>query len=160
MPTFQGELVGIFIAERRGVELRRVDEVQAVAGRGLEADRYFQKTGTWTQHGGADRQVTLIEQEALEALAHDYDLRLDPHQTRRNLLTHGVPLNHLVVQEFAIGEVLVRGVELCEPCQYLESLTVPGVEQALRHRGGLRAEILTSGTLRVGDSIEPTDSSV
>ena len=154
---FDGELAGIFIAPKRGGELHGVAEVRAIAGQGLEGDRYFRQDGTWTHQGdvgGADRQVTLIEAEALDALAQDYQLSLQPQDTRRNLLTRGVPLNHLVGREFSVGEaVLLRGVELCEPCRYLESLTSSGVERALRHRGGLRAEILTSGTLRIGAPI-------
>ncbi len=68
----------------------------------------------------------------------------------------GVPLNHLVGREFQIGPVRLRGIKLCEPCGHLEKMTVPGIEKALLHRGGLRAEILTSGTLRPGDPVKPS----
>ena len=84
-----------------------------------------------------------------------YRLAMEPKETRRNLVTRGVPLNHLVGRQFTIGEVLLEGVELCEPCGHLEKLTVPGIRKALTHRGGLRARIITGGKLREGNRIRP-----
>ena len=100
----------------------------------------------------------LIESEALAAAASDYRLELPPNETRRNLLTRGVPLNHLVSREFLVGPVRLRGLRLCEPCKHLEKLTRPGVREALVHRGGLRAQVLTGGTLRIGDVIRLADA--
>ena len=91
--------------------------------------------------------------EALAAAAHDYGLAITGEETRRNLLTCGIALNHLVGRKFRIGDVLVRGLKLCEPCEHLEKLTGKKVIKALRHRGGLRAEILTDGLIKVGDVI-------
>ena len=68
----------------------------------------------------------------------EYELTLEPFQTRRNLLTRSVPLNHLVGKTFKIGAVVLRGIRLCKPCGHLEKLTCKGVEKGLRHRGGLR----------------------
>ena len=76
-------------------------------------------------------------------------------ETRRNVVTRGIALNHLVGKRFRVGEVLLQGIRLCEPCDHLESLTRPGVRQALLHRGGLRAQILEGGVIRVGDPIAP-----
>jgi MOSC domain-containing protein YiiM len=76
-------------------------------------------------------------------------------KSRRNLLTRGVPLNHLIGREFTVGEVVLRGIRLCEPCDHLEGLTVKGIKDGLHHRGGLRAEILHGGTLQPGDAIRP-----
>ena len=129
-------------------------ESSAVAGKGLEGDRYFRKTGTYSKKDGPDRQVTLVEAEAVEAAPHDYDLPLESRLTRRNLVTKGVALNHLVGREFTVGEVRLRGVRLCEPCGHMEKLSVPGAREALVHRGGLRAEILSGGVVRVGDPID------
>jgi MOSC domain-containing protein YiiM len=99
--------------------------------------------------------VTLIEREAVERAAADYDLDLDPAETRRNLLTRAVPLNHLVDREFRVGEALLVGRQLCEPCGYMESLAeVEGAERALVHRGGLEADIVESGEIAVGDAVE------
>lgn len=138
------KLVGIYIAEAEGAPMLSREEVRAVAGRGLEGDRYF---------GQDKKQVTLIEREALEALARDYKLELPLHGSRRNLLTEGVPLNHLVGREFTVGTVRMRGLKLAEPCAYLEKLSGLPVMKGLVHRGGLRAEILTEGVLRIGDAI-------
>jgi MOSC domain-containing protein YiiM len=155
---FQGRLVGIYIAERKRDALRAVEQVEAVAGHGLVGDRYYQKEGTFSKKDAPDREVTLIEGEALEALARDGKIELRPGQSRRNLVTRGVPLNHLVGHEFAVGGVVLRGLRLCEPCGHLEALTVKGVEKGLCHRGGLRAQILQGGTLRAGDLIRPRDA--
>ncbi len=129
-----------------------VNEVHAVIGKGLEGDRYFKKVGTFSNEPGPSREVTLIEIEAIEALKRDYRVELNPGETRRNIVTRAVPLNHLVGREFRVGEVTLRGIRLCEPCSHLEKLTTKGVMRGLIHRGGLRAEILTDGRIRVGDT--------
>jgi MOSC domain-containing protein YiiM len=102
---------------------------------------------------GSGRAVTLIEIEALEALQRDYQVELDPALSRRNIVTRGVPLNHLVEREFRIGDVVLRGTRLCEPCAHLERLTAKGAMRGLIHRGGLRADILEGGTIKVGDTL-------
>lgn len=150
---FQGQLIGIFIAERKGRDLHPIESVEAVAGRGLVGDRYFAKEGTYSAKDGPDREVTLIEAEALEGLAREHEITLQPYQSRRNLLTRGVPLNHLVGKTFSVGPVVLRGIRLCEPCGHLEKLTCKGVEKGLIHRGGLRAQIVEGGNLCVGAAI-------
>lgn len=147
--------------------MESVPEARAVPGRGLEGDRYFHGSGFYSgkaSHGG--REVTLIEVESVEALdrgvvnadGQALGIKLSPAETRRNIATSGVPLNHLADQEFWVGEVLLRGTRLCEPCRHLEDLTQKGVLGGLVHRGGLRARILTEGTIRVGDVIRPRTS--
>jgi len=133
--------------------------VHARPGKGLEGDRYFKEVGTYSGKPGPRgappaREVTLIELEAIEALKRDYGIELDPGDIRRNIVTHGVPLNHLVGREFRVGDVAMRGIRLCEPCAHLEELTRRGVLRALVHRGGLRAQILTDGVIRVGDAVQ------
>ena len=158
---FEGKLEAIFIGPTQGAPLERVDSARAIAGAGLEGDRYSNGNGTFSKdssknpnkHYPADRQITLIEAEAIEAAARDDKVAIDPVQGRRNLLVRDVPLNHLVGREFFVGEVRLRGLRLCEPCGHLEKLTKLGVQKALQHRGGLRAEILQGGTLNCGDAI-------
>jgi MOSC domain-containing protein YiiM len=144
--------------------MESVESVRAVPGRGLAGDRYFLGTGVYSpkpSHGG--REVTLIETEAVAALldgvqnaeGHRLGIKLAPAETRRNIATSGVPLNHLVDREFWVGPVLVVGTRLCEPCKYLEDLTQKGVLAGLIHRGGLRARILSEGVIRVGDVVRP-----
>ena len=161
---WQGTVVSIHVAKAAGEPMETVAEARAVPGRGLEGDRYFLGRGVYSprpSYGG--REVTLIEVEAVEALfdgvqnaeGHRLGLKLSPAETRRNIATAGVPLNHLVDREFWVGEVVLRGTRLCEPCKYLEGLTQPGVLGGLVHRGGLRAQILTEGTIRSGDRVRP-----
>jgi MOSC domain-containing protein YiiM len=100
--------------------------------------------------------VTLVEGAALEALARDAGIQLEPVRSRRNLLTRGGPLNHLVGQKFCVGEAPLRGVKLCEPCDHLERMTVAGVKKGLCHRSGLRTQVLPGRILRTGDMIRPS----
>jgi len=122
--------------------LRAVDAVEAVAGRGLTGDRHFNPGGQ--RPGGA---ITLIEAEVLE------DVGLSATQSRRQIVVRDVRLNDLVGRKFKVGEVECLGVELCEPCLHLQSLTRPGIIDDLLHRGGLNADLLTSGTIAVGDTV-------
>ena len=141
------KLISIHTSATPGEPMRSVDSINAVAGRGLEGDRYFdakKKPG---------QQVTLIEREAVEALERDYGAKLGAGDARRNLVTDGVALNHLVGREFTIGEVRFRGIRLCEPCTHLQQLTGVKVLPGLVHRGGLRAEIVTGGELKTGQEV-------
>jgi MOSC domain-containing protein YiiM len=152
--TWQGVVVSIHVAPEARVPLVAVEEVRAVPGRGLEGDRYYAQVGTYSKIKGTGRDVTLIEDEALEALFDEAGLELEPGSSRRNIVTRGVPLNHLVNREFCVGDVRLRGMRLCEPCTHLERLTqATGVRRALVHRGGLRAEIVSEGVIRVGDAV-------
>jgi len=138
--------------------MESVEAVEAVAGRGLRGDRYFEETGLYDRKTGLPEgtDVTLIEREALDALERDYDVSLPPSETRRNILTSDVALNHLVDAEFRVGEAVLTGVRLCEPCGYMESkASVEGAAEGLTHRGGLNADVVESGTIAVGDSVEP-----
>jgi MOSC domain-containing protein YiiM len=134
--------------------MQSVQAVQAIAGKGLVGDRKF-RNPSHPKKDTPERELTLIESEAIEAVNRDYVLHLDAIETRRNLLTRGVALNHLVGWEFTVGPVRLRGIMLCEPCKHVEKLTRPGVMRALVHRGGLRAQILEGGEIRVGDPICP-----
>jgi MOSC domain-containing protein YiiM len=149
----QGNIVCIYIATQAMVPMESRPEVTAVAGRGIEGDRYFYGTGYWAKSPGTSRDITLIEIEAIEALKREKDIAFVPAASRRNLVTRGVPLNHLVGREFLVGPVRLLGTRLCEPCAYLEGLTQKGVLAGLIHRGGLRADIVMGGTIRVGDLV-------
>jgi MOSC domain-containing protein YiiM len=148
-----GTVVSIHVASTGSAPMKSMREVRALAGKGLEGDRYALKLGTYSNQPGSGRDVTLIEREALEALERDYQIILEAGSTRRNIVTRGVYLNHLVGREFKVGEVVLRGTRLCEPCAHMEKLTVKGAMRGLIHRGGLRAEIVRGGTLRVRNSI-------
>ena len=151
----EGKIIGIYIAEAATALPASVDKVRAVAHRGLEGDRYYQKTGTYSDREpkGPGREVTLIEQEALDYVEKTHGITLSSAESRRNILTSGVDLNALVGCKFKVGEVLVEGIRLCPPCGHLDELTGEKVLGALKDRGGLRANILTDGTIAVGDEI-------
>jgi MOSC domain-containing protein YiiM len=149
---FHGKLLSIHVAAKAGAPMEERETAKAIMGRGLEGDRYFDGAGYWSSHPGVGRQITLIEIESIEAL-HEKNIAIAPAAARRNLVTRGVPLNHLVGREFQVGEVRLRGTRLCEPCDYLEGLTTKGVLTGLLHRGGLRADVVSGGTLRAGDTI-------
>jgi MOSC domain-containing protein YiiM len=146
-------VVSLHIAVAAAASVVSVGEIQAIAGKGLEGDRYFLKTGTFSKTPGSGREVTLIEVEAIEALRRDYGIDIDAAQARRNIVTRGVALNHLVDREFTVGDVVLRGTRLCEPCSHLEKLTAKGIMRGLIHRAGLRADVVRGGIIRVGDTI-------
>jgi hypothetical protein len=154
----EGKLVAIYVAPEEGAPMESRDEVKACAGKGLDGDRYATAAGTFSgvRRSDAERAVTLIEREAVERAAAEHGIELAEGETRRNLVTEGIALNDLVGHDFSVGDVRMRGIDLAHPCAYLEEKTRPGVRKALIDRGGLRAEILDDGPIRVGDSITPT----
>jgi MOSC domain-containing protein YiiM len=147
-----GTVESIYIASTAQGTPESVGQATAIPGAGLEGDRYALKLGTFHKPQ-PDRELTLIEAEAVEALRRDYQVELSVGEARRNIVTRNVPLNHLVGREFTIGDVRIRGIRLCEPCDHLEKVTGKPLIKGFLHRGGLRAQILTSGTIRVGDEV-------
>jgi len=146
----------VLVSASPSAPMTAVPEVRAVEGRGLEGDRYLSGKGPFPpavhrpDHGAAPFQY---EQAArFPALL---GLPFDSAMARRNLVTEGVDLNALVGQTFQIGEVVLRGIRLCEPCNYLAKTTYPETLDGLVHRGGLRAQIVRGGVLRVGDAVRP-----
>ncbi len=152
-----GKVEHIHIAETAGAPMQSLASAKAVAGVGLMGDRYARRDGFWKDSSEESRDVTLIEAEEIERLASQSGIELDPGQSRRNLTTRGVRLNDLVGKEFWIGGVLARATELCEPCTHLVALTGKAVIKPLAHRGGLRADLLSSGQINVGDPIHVKD---
>jgi MOSC domain-containing protein YiiM len=157
-----GRVEHIHIAEVEGGPVRALASVEATAGVGLAGDRYARGEGFWPGAAGRaqgalpqeSRDLTLIEAEAIDDLR-VHGITLEPGESRRNITTRGVRLNELVGKEFTIGEVRARGTELCEPCTHLVALTGKPLLKPLVHRGGLRADLLTSGRIKVGDAIVP-----
>src|SRR5579875_1121217 len=147
-PSQTGTVVAIAIAAAAGEPVQALSEARALAGRGLEGDRHVLGTGTFPSRvpGSA---LTLIAAEVCES----FDPPLEPNEHRRNLVTRGIDLNRLVGRTFTIGEVRCRGMRLCEPWTVVQRYAGRAVLRALVHRGGLRADILSDGWLRVGDPI-------
>jgi MOSC domain-containing protein YiiM len=149
---FEGKVISISITPVAEAPMESVDEVRAIPGRGLEGDRYFDHPD-----GEPKRELTLVEAEAIEAFRSDFKIDFGLDGTRRNVITRGVPLNHLVGKEFWIGNVKARGLQLCEPCATLQRLSHPKVLPGLLHRGGLRAQILSEGMIRVGAVVKANE---
>ena len=144
-----GRVEGIFIAPRKGDLPAPVDRVRALAGQGLEGNRYFFDAAP---PGNA---LTLIAAEAIEAAAAETGIEITAAASRRNVLTRGIDVNALVGKRFRVGDVECYGVELCEPCRTLEGYTQRGAIKAFVHRGGLNADILNDGEIAVGDPVRP-----
>jgi MOSC domain-containing protein YiiM len=138
----------IHIARERAAPAEPVERIQAIAGRGLEGDRHF-----GDHERGSGHDLTLVAAESVEALAEEQGIVLEPGQTRRQITTRGVDVNALVGRRFTVGEVEAVGIELCEPCSHLQSLTPPGTMRGLVHRAGINADIVRDGQIAVGDPV-------
>ena len=145
------ELIAL-AAEAEG-PMREVSSAEAVEGRGLRGDRYERGAGTFSNPEGRGYDLTLVEAEALEELSAK-GVDLAPAEARRNLVVRGIALDDLIGRRFKVGEVECLGQRRCEPCSHLERLTRPGVLRGLVHRGGLRADVLSSGGIQIGDHVE------
>jgi MOSC domain-containing protein YiiM len=148
-PAGVGTVETIALASSAGEPAQLVPSARALAGRGLEGDRHVTGTGTFPS-GMPGSALTLIEAEVCES----FDPPLEPSQHRRNVVTRGIDLNGLVGSEFTVGEVRCRGMRLCEPCTVVQRHAGRPVLRALVHRGGLRADILADGEIRVGDPVQ------
>jgi MOSC domain-containing protein YiiM len=137
--------------------MRSVERVRAIAGVGLEGDRYATRTGHWSPNTKVDRDVTLIAAEEIERLGAEFGVEVSLGESRRNVTTRGIDVNGLVGRRFRIGDVLCVGTRLCEPCQYLTDLLGKPILAPLVHRAGLRARILADGEISVGDEVVTLD---
>ena len=155
-PTSSGVVESIRIAACKGEPVHAVEDIRAIAGVGLDGDRYATGRGHYVDNR-VSRDLTLIEAEAIEALAHKHGIELAPGETRRNITTRGIGLNELLGRRFWVGDVLCEGTRLCEPCRYLTELTGKPLLRALVHRGGLRADIVRGGFIRTGDRVRVAD---
>ncbi|MEA2357050.1 MAG: hypothetical protein QOI62_310 [Solirubrobacteraceae bacterium] len=150
-PAATGRVEAIALGGATASPLRLVASATAVAGRGLEGDRYHAGAGTFSDGGGPGHDLTLVEAEVLE------EIGVEAAAARRNVVVSGVALDALLGRRFRVGEVECLGQRRCEPCAHLQRLTRPGVLRALVHRGGLRADVLRGGEIRVGDAVAVLD---
>jgi hypothetical protein len=148
-PVSAGAVEAIFVAPEAGVPARGLAEARALPGEGLDGDRHVTGRGTFPS-GLPGSALTLIEAEVCES----FDPPLEADEHRRNLVTRGIDLNALVGHDFSIGAVRCRGMRLCEPCTVVDRYSSRPILRALVHRGGLRADILEDGVVRVGDRIQ------
>jgi MOSC domain-containing protein YiiM len=153
-PTTTGAVSAILVAPQAEAEMRRVERTTAEAGRGLVGDRYYDGAGTFSNPSARGHDLTLIEQQTIDDMAATFS-GYRAEDARRNIVTTGIGLNDLVGWRFRVGGVECIGQRLCEPCAHLDRIAVKGALRPLVHRAGLRADIVTSGAIAVGDAIEP-----
>jgi len=147
-----GVIEKIFITSRGGEPMRAIAEVEAVEGRGLQGDRYLERTGYWTAVD--ECQVTLIAGEDLDEITSTSPLRVLNGEHRRNLVTRGIDLINLLGQRFQIGEAVLTYDRPRPPCTYIQGLTgQQGLTQALGRRGGICVRVVKSGRIRLQDPI-------
>ena len=151
-----GKVVSLFIVDRSAEPMKKVDQLAALAGQGIEGDRYLLGTGTYSKKPEPGRQVTLIQSEVLNSLNKRFNITVKPKESRRNVLTEGIEINDLIGKEFLVGTVRLRAHRLTRPCKYLENLLgQPGLYSELWDHGGISCEILTDGVIEEGDIITP-----
>ncbi|NJO04258.1 MAG: MOSC domain-containing protein [Chloroflexaceae bacterium] len=148
-----GTVVALHIAGSASQPMQTVTQLEAVAGEGIVGDRYRDKTGTYSDRPQPGRHITLIEEEMLQMLLDEHGISFAPEESRRNVTTRGIHLNDLVGKTFQIGTVRCQAIRLCDPCNYLQELTGKPVLRPLVDRGGLRADVIAGGIIRVGDQI-------
>lgn len=158
----EGRIVEIYISPemgQRGVPMQRVDEAKVLEGVGLEGDRYAKGIGAYSNSKRKTvRQVSLISKEAIEEANRLHSTDFTSQETRRNIVVEGIDLNSLVGEEFFVGEIRLRGVELCEPCERPSNLVgKKGFTEAFEGRGGIRAEILSSGIIYEADTVKSSN---
>ena len=149
-----GRLLHIHVTPAKSQPMQPLDTARLIPGQGIEGDRYALGTGTYSIKPGEDRQVTLIEAEMLARVAADDGHEISMNEHRRNLTVEGVPLQHLVGMRFRVGETLLEGVRINQPCKYLNLMLKRDVYMPLWNRSGLNAKIIEGGTIRPGDTLE------
>ena len=137
----RGSVEAIFVGAVDEGPLEAAEQVQVQTGAGIEGDRY------------GDKDITLFEAEAIEGLEADTGIELQPNEIRRNVMTRGIALNDLLGHRVRVGEVEAVVTELCHPCSHLQKLTQPGVLRGLVNRGGLNADVVAGGAIKVGDQV-------
>jgi MOSC domain-containing protein YiiM len=153
-----GTLKEILIGAEGGGPLFSLETAQIEEGKGIVGDRYYRGHGTFSErlHGSPDVEVTLIEQEEIAGFIAASGHRFEARDFRRNLVTAGVRLNSLVGKDFRVGEVTLRGIRLCEPCAHLAAWLGPEVMDRMVHKAGLRAQVITAGSITVSDVVSET----
>ena len=153
----------IYIAPSGGEQMQAITHARVRADLGIEGDRYALGKGAYSAVEPIKvRHISLITLSGIET-ANDWlkagdEPTFDAAETRRNILLEGITaadLNSLVGLQFQLGSIRLRGTELCTPCERpAQLLNKPSFMDAFEGRGGIRAEVLNSGTLHVGDKLQ------
>jgi MOSC domain-containing protein YiiM len=148
-------VLNIYIAKNAGDKMIPLQQASLIPGRGIEGDRYYNEKGTFSEKlkDNPAAELTLIEKEEIDTFNDAQNLNIRDADFRRNIVTRGIKLNDLVDKTFSIGQVTLKGIRLCEPCSYLANTVNEQVLPHLTGRGGLRAQILSVGSIKVGEYI-------
>lgn len=153
------KIIEIYVVNKKGEDPISVPTANAIEGKGLDGDRYANLEGSFSRFDGKRRHLSIIAKETIEKVRDEHNLTLPPGHHRRNVVVEGIELNSLLGKTLQLGDIRVRVDSPCAPCAYLEKKTQPGVLSAFKAAGGagVRAEILESGTISVGDTISIPD---
>ena len=139
----------IGITEKNNKEIKKKETVEVIASKGIIGDRYFK------DFNGDREQITLIESENIDYYNKTFNTNFNYLQFRRNIITKGIELNHLVGKNIFVGKIKLKVNDLCRPCKDLQTgLDKTNIIKEFLRRGGLRCEILTSGIIKIGDKIK------
>ena len=156
--VLKGTVRGVFLASEAKKRMISVGEARAIAGIGLAGDRYAKGVGSYSNATGANlkvRQISFIQREMIQLANRETEVPFEAVDTRRNVETEGIELEQLIGQYFSVGETLMYGTKMCDPCKIPSNVSgKKGFLEAFRgYRGGIRAQILTGGDIWVGAEI-------
>jgi MOSC domain-containing protein YiiM len=152
-----GRVLEVWTAPATAAPMVRRPVVQALPGLGLDGDRYALGGGTWARYPQLEKQLTLIDADAVAAAGREAGVPLSPGDTRRNVVTSGIDLPALVGRYFAVDDVLLFGAKRCPPCRHLEQLTGHKLVKALASRGGINAGVFAGGAISEGAEVRLVD---
>ena len=139
----------IGISKKKGEKINEINKIKVLSGKGIVDDRNF------LENNDLRKQLTLIESENIDYYNKKYNTNFSYVDFRRNIVTKNIKLNDLVGKTFSIGKIIVQGNDLCRPCKELqEKLGINNFIKEFLRRGGLRCEILSSGTISIEDEIK------
>ena len=152
-----GKIVNLFISPDTKSTMQEVNQMILEKEKGIFGDRYYNQEGTFSNKGKTepDRDVTLIEIEKINEFNDNFNQNITAEDFRRNIVVSNCDLNSLVDKEFQIGNVVLKGIRLCEPCKYLaEKLDNEKVLTKMIHKSGLRAQIIKGGSIEMTSQLE------
>lgn len=152
-----GKIVSLLISKDTKSSMRKVNQIILEEEKGIFGDRYYNQEGTFSNKGEIepDRDVTLIEIERINEFNKKFNQNMTDEDFRRNIVISNCDLNSLVDKKFQIGNVILKGIRLCEPCKYLANkLDNTKVLTEMVHKAGLRAQIIQGGSIDMTSQLE------
>ncbi len=144
-----GKIEAISITNISEANIFYVNQAYLEKGQGIVHDRYYENFKEKKE------QVTLISLEEINAFNNQVNQKIEPKDFRRNIIVSGIDLNKLIDKQIKINQVILKIHEICQPCKYLQDrLKLPSLVKLLVNKSGVRAEIIKSGNLSVGDTIK------